>query len=78
MDLDLRKGTLSNITKFPMPIGVTHYLSDSAVTIDEIIYKDRVDSDIDIIPIGVIAPNPVELLLSERLDNLIAELKERY
>jgi capsular exopolysaccharide synthesis family protein len=78
VDLDLRKGTLSNITKFPMPIGVTHYLSDSAVTIDEIIYKDRVDADIDIIPIGVIAPNPVELLLSERLDNLIAELKERY
>jgi len=78
VDLDLRKGTLSNITKFPMPIGVTHYLSDAAVTIDEIIYKDRVDAEFDIIPIGVIAPNPVELLLSERLDNLIAELKERY
>ena len=26
----------------------------------------------------MIAPNPVELLLSERLDQLIAELKERY
>ena len=78
VDLDLRKGTLSNITKFPMPIGITHYLSDAAVTVDEIIYKDRVDAEIDIIPIGVIAPNPVELLLSERLDHLIAELKERY
>jgi len=78
VDLDLRKGTLSNITKFPMPIGITHYLSDSAINVDEIIYKDRVDVDIDIIPIGVIAPNPVELLLSDRLDKLIAELKERY
>ena len=78
VDLDLRKGTLSNITKFPMPIGATHYLSDSAITVDEIIYKDRVDANIDIVPIGVIAPNPVELLLSERLDRLFVELKERY
>ncbi len=78
VDLDLRKGTLSHKTKVPMPVGITHYLADSNTQIDDIIYKDRIAEGIDIIPIGVIAPNPVELLLSERLDNLFNELKNRY
>src|SRR5690606_24184595 len=78
LDLDLRKGTLTNRTNSPMPIGLTHYLSDSNVAVDDIIYKDRLSPNLDIIPIGVIAPNPVELLLSNRLDMLISILREQY
>ncbi|MBB6500957.1 GumC family protein [Pedobacter cryoconitis] len=78
LDLDLRKGTLSHLTKVPMPIGITHFLADANIQIDQIIYKDRIAEHIDIIPIGVIAPNPVELLLSERLDLLINSLKQQY
>ncbi|MBB6130783.1 GumC family protein [Mucilaginibacter lappiensis] len=78
LDLDLRKGTLSNRTKVPMPVGISHFLSDTNVSIDQIIYKDRIAEHIDIVPIGVIATNPVELLLSERLDILVNTLKERY
>ena len=32
----------------------------------------------DLIPIGVIAPNPTELLLSRRLDELMDRLRELY
>lgn len=59
-------------------IGVTHYLSDSSVELDDVIMKNILEDGIDLIPIGVIAPNPVELLLSKRLDQLIEELKSKY
>ena len=32
----------------------------------------------DIIAAGAIAPNPAELLMDERLDNLVTELRRRY
>ena len=78
VDLDLRKGTLSNQLKAKKDIGVTHYLSDSSVELDDVIMKNILEDGIDLIPIGVIAPNPVELLLSKRLDQLIEELKSKY
>lgn len=79
IDLDLRKGTLTNRTNVPMPTGMTHYLADSKITADQIIYKDRLGfPGLDIIPVGIIAPNPVELLLSKRLDSLIEQLREQY
>lgn len=41
-------------------------------------HKSDVVDGVDFIPIGAIAPNPVELLLGKRLDELINKLKERY
>lgn len=78
LDLDLRKGTLSSRLQIAKGKGVSHYLSDFSVSVDEIIYKSDLTDNMDFIPIGVIAPNPVELLLGKRLDELIAELKKRY
>src|SRR5690606_11269267 len=78
LDLDLRKGSLSERVKAPKGSGITNFLSDVNIKIDQIIYKDVVDETIDLIPIGAVAPNPVELLLSPRLDALITELKQRY
>src|SRR5690606_19400217 len=79
VDLDLRKGTLTNRIKSPMPVGMTHYLSDPTINVEDVIYKDRLGyPGLDIIPIGVVAPNPVELLISQRLDMLIEHLRNKY
>lgn len=78
LDLDLRKGTLTERVNAPKGMGVTNFLVDPKVTLDDVIYKNIVADKIDVIPIGIIAPNPVELLLSERLDEMILELKQRY
>ncbi len=77
IDLDIRKGTLSK-SLLGKTTGVTNYLSDDTVTIDDIIYKDEDYDMMDIVPAGMIAPNPAELLMGDRLDKLIAEMKERY
>lgn len=78
VDLDLRKGTLSNNANVKHVKGITHYLADTSVTLDDVLIHDAPSEGIDMVPIGIIAPNPVELLLSKRLDQLISELKARY
>ena len=78
LDLDLRKGKLSEMAHCRQVKGVAHYLSDSSVEVTDIIVQDAFGEGLDLVPIGVIAPNPTELLLSKRLDKLVVELKERY
>lgn len=77
VDLDIRKGTLTRRMEIPHDNpGLTNYLYDPTVTIDDIL--ERRDDGPDVIPSGIIPPNPVELLSSDRLDSLFDELRERY
>ena len=78
IDLDLRKGTMSLNFEKDKKLGIVHYLSDESIQIDDIINKNAVCENLDLISIGAIAPNPTELLLSNRLDELIIELKKKY
>lgn len=79
VDLDLRKGTLSSLINSKRhTVGIIHYLTDLSVTVDQIISKDALSEGMDIIPVGTIAPNPTELLVGSRLDELVSQLKERY
>lgn len=78
LDLDLRKGTLSSRASLLHGKGTSHYLSNSSIKISEILHKSEAAEGVDFIPIGAIAPNPVELLLGKRLDELIADLRTMY
>ncbi|MGL5920233.1 MAG: GumC family protein [Bacteroidales bacterium] len=78
IDLDLRKATLSSIVDMKGEIGMSHYLSNVAISADAIIHLNPLDCGFDLIASGAIAPNPAELLMSNRLDQLIGELKEKY
>jgi Mrp family chromosome partitioning ATPase len=53
-------------------------LADDTVTLDDIIHVGEPEKTPDVIACGPIAPNPAELLMDERLDELIAELRSRY
>lgn len=74
VDLDIRKGTLSRHFGH-YHVGVTNYLSDNTVKVDDIIQHQE---GFDLIPAGILAPNPAELLMDNRLDELIDELRTRY
>ena len=56
---------------------MTSFLAGKATT-DEIIKHNEICENLDFIPAGPIAPNPSELLLSEQLEVMIAELRNRY
>ena len=59
-------------------MGVTNYLADDSIALDDIIHTDEKSGGLDIISSGTVAPNPAELLMDGRLDTLIDELRKRY
>lgn len=75
--LDIRKPMLATYFQLPVKGALTSYLADSAYTLDDLIVKSGFDN-LDILPAGIIPPNPSELLQSERLDELFAELRKQY
>lgn len=77
VDLDIRKGTLSRHFH-KHPVGVTNYLADDSIRLDDIIHTDGKFDNLDIISSGTVAPNPAELLMDERLDTMVEELRQRY
>ena len=79
IDLDLRRRTLSkHMGQRSNPNGVTKYLSSSDVETKSIITNSGLHENFDFIYAGLQPPNPAELLMSQRLDDLIAECRKHY
>ena len=72
--MDIRLPMLAQNLGLPTSPGVTNFLSEN-ISIDQII-KHR--NNCDVVVAGPVPPNPSELLLTERVEILIAELKSRY
>lgn len=79
IDIDLRRRTLSKSQGHGNDRrGLTSYLTGGIATLDEIIIASDIDPNLDFIFSGPQPPNPAEMLLSQRMDELIAELRPRY
>ena len=76
--LDIRKPMLATYFNLNTKGHLTDYLAEPDVTIDDIIVSSGEHKNLDLIPCGAIPPNPSELLQTERLDALFAELRKRY
>ena len=74
--LDLRKPRIFDDFELKNEIGVVNYLIGQN-SLGDIVQQTKVEN-LDIITSGPIPPNPSELLISEIMDALIAELKEKY
>ncbi len=74
--LDLRKPKIFGDFDINNDLGVVNYLIGDA-TAAEIIQKTQVPS-LDVITAGPIPPNPSELLMSDRMEELIISLKTKY
>jgi capsular exopolysaccharide synthesis family protein len=59
-------------------IGLSSYLVDSELKLNDVIFKGEKDLNFDIILSGEIPPNPSELLNNGRLEELIEEAKQIY
>ena len=75
--LDIRKPMLSTYLGLSSEGCLTSYLSDDSYSIDDLVVPSEF-SNLDILPSGIIPPNPNELLQSNRLDQLFDELRQRY
>lgn len=76
--LDIRKPMLATYFGLNQKGHLTDYLAESEITLDDIIVPSGEHKNLDLIPCGTIPPNPAELLQTERVDELFAELRKRY
>ncbi len=76
--LDVRKPMLAEYLNLSSRGALTAYIAESAYELDDILMPSGVHENLDVIPAGIVPPNPNELLQSERLDELMATLRERY
>lgn len=76
IDGDLRKSKLHHTFKLKNDWGLTSYLSNQC-DVEKIIHQTHVEN-LSFIPAGPMPPNPSELLYSERMRQLMKELKERF
>ncbi|CAM2785850.1 protein involved in gliding motility EpsB [Flavobacterium succinicans] len=74
--LDLRKPKLFDEFNLNNSRGVVNYLINQN-GLDEVVNKTEIPY-LDVIISGPVPPNPGELIISERMGDLIEELKQRY
>ena len=78
VDFDLRKGRFSQYVDIDSPVGVSAFLSGKVSNVDDILVKNVIHPNLDVIPLGATPPNPTSLLMSHHLKELIDELRTRY
>lgn len=75
--LDIRRPMAALHFGFDNKKGITNYLSGQETDMESIIMHTSTKG-LDIIPGGPVPPNPNELLLTEKLDTLMIEMRKRY
>jgi len=78
--MDIRKPGLNKVFNLShREKGLTHYLSDPEQTdLFALVQRSDIHPNLDILPGGIVPPNPTELVARPVLDSAIARLKERY
>ncbi|GAB3264820.1 tyrosine-protein kinase [Larkinella harenae] len=77
LEMDLRRPKLHSMLDIPNTVGISNYLVGQ-VTLDEIIQPVPGMDNYFILTSGPIPPNPAELLLSDKVDDLFHQLRERF
>lgn len=77
VDLDIRKGSLSKRIHVHQT-GVTNFLSGEVTRVADIVTKSDYHENLSVIGKGPVPPNPAELLLSPRLNELVEQLKAMF
>ncbi|HLZ87021.1 MAG TPA: polysaccharide biosynthesis tyrosine autokinase, partial [Puia sp.] len=77
MEFDIRKPKIVSGLDLKRKMGITNYIIGAAGFSDLLVKVDDIDNYY-VIPCGPIPPNPAELLLSPRLDELIAQARREF
>lgn len=77
IDLDIRRTSLSHMGP-TVKHGVSSYLTGQEENLSSLIQKDAFGAHTDLLPVGVIPPNPTEILLSERMKDLFEFARGHY
>jgi len=76
--MDIRDPKLNNYIDLPNSTGLTNYLSSNNVKIEDYIVKHKGFEQLYVLPAGSIPPNPTELLMNKKVDELFEQFKKEY
>lgn len=76
--MDIRNPQLANYLKIAPKYGLTQYLASDDIAISQLIGSVEGAPGLDVIVAGPVPPNPAELLLSPKVDELFSRLREKY
>ncbi len=76
--MDLRAPRISKYLGLEDMLGVTNYIKNDELQVEDIIDTYTKLENLDIINSGDIPPNPVELLMSKRVQEIFDYVKEHY
>jgi tyrosine-protein kinase Etk/Wzc len=77
MEFDIRKPKIVSGLDLKRKMGITNYIIGKA-GFNDVLVKVESTENLYVIPCGPIPPNPAELLLDQRLDELMAEVKANF
>ena len=77
IDCDLRHCSTSSIVGAPKK-GLSSYLSGRVADIDSLLVPFKDNDCLDVLPVGIIPPNPSELIADKRFDDMIAYFRGKY
>ena len=78
VDTDIRKRTQSKLSFKGRSQGLTSFLSGAVDDIKTLVVPQDESCNLDMLPAGITPPNPAELLMSDRLEQCMEELKKHY
>jgi tyrosine-protein kinase Etk/Wzc len=76
--MDIRNPKLNEYIDLPSSAGLTNYLSTNDANIEDYIFKHKGFEQLYVLPPGSIPPNPTELLMNKKVDELFAQFKNEY
>lgn len=74
---DMRKPRLQKIFNLSKKMGITNLITNPSLKVEDVARKTYIEN-LSVITCGPIPPNPSELLSSNRMLELIEEMKEQY
>ena len=78
MGMDLRAPKVTEYLGIPERKGITNFITNEKVSLEDIKFSIPEIKGLDIIASGVIPPNPAELLLHAKVKELFEEVKKDY
>ena len=77
VDADLRRPTINATFSIQNPIGLTNFLTEKNLNINDAIYRTSVDN-LYVMPSGPTPPNPSELISSKKMARLVEALNNAF
>ncbi|HKL03969.1 MAG TPA: polysaccharide biosynthesis tyrosine autokinase, partial [Cryomorphaceae bacterium] len=79
LECDLRRPTiLEKLGIDKAKKGLTDFVVGEVSNLEDVIFNSGVEDKMDILPAGSMSPNPAEILLNEKVGQIIEELRQNY